>query len=369
MTAPRKAPKPKKPHRDFPLFAHASGKWAKKIHGRLHYFGSWDDPQGALEEYLEDKDDLIAGRERSRGRATIKTACDAWLKTKQRSLDLGKLQPCTYQRYERTANNICDVFGDNTDLNRLTEDHFFNWLKFMDERGWTPIVQHNEMINTQSMFLHAQRKGLRNRPIDYKAMEFWSMPSSEEIDEQIKSKDRLLPPGKLREAIFAAPGKPRIMILLGINAGLGNTDIARMPRTVVDLKTGWIDYRRTKTKKERRFKLWPETRTAIEEMLSCRKDKTDLLLLDGDGQTYDDGGRGFRIYTATKPYIKPYTFYDLRRTFITEADNACHDKDAIRLITGHKAKRADMLARYRQNFADERLKAVTDAVHAWLFGN
>lgn len=57
-TMPAPSGKPAKPHTDFPLTAHPTRRWCKKIKGKIHYFGRWDDPKGALQEY----EAFIAGK-------------------------------------------------------------------------------------------------------------------------------------------------------------------------------------------------------------------------------------------------------------------------------------------------------------------
>src|SRR5262245_55094134 len=113
-STPSPAPgKPAKPYPDFPLFAHAAGVWAKKIRGKLFYFGSWSDPDGALNKYLEQKDDLHAGRKPRAGTEglTVKELANLFLDHKQTQVDTGELSTRMWDEYKQTADLLVKNFG------------------------------------------------------------------------------------------------------------------------------------------------------------------------------------------------------------------------------------------------------------------
>src|SRR3954453_9505706 len=92
-TTPAPSGKPANPYPDFPLFPHATGRWAKKIKGKMHYFGPWADPGAALAKYLDQKDDLFAGRT---PRVSADTFCvrdllNHFLTSKKRLVDAGEI--------------------------------------------------------------------------------------------------------------------------------------------------------------------------------------------------------------------------------------------------------------------------------------
>ena len=105
--------KPAKPHRDFPLFAHNTGRWAKKIRGRIHYFGRWNDPDAALKRYLDQKDDLLAGRKPRRpgDGLIIRDLCNRFLTAKRHRVTSGEVQLRTWRDYHETCKVIVRTFG------------------------------------------------------------------------------------------------------------------------------------------------------------------------------------------------------------------------------------------------------------------
>src|SRR5262249_61292280 len=125
-TRRRRNSKPDKPYPDFPLFPHATKRWAKKILGRMHYFGPWDDPQGALEKYLAQKDDLYARRipMDSDDRFTVVKLVNKFLAFKRHLCDTREITERTFNDYDATCEAIVQAIGPRRAVADLRPEDF-----------------------------------------------------------------------------------------------------------------------------------------------------------------------------------------------------------------------------------------------------
>src|SRR5437868_2697155 len=135
-----KPSKPNKPYPDFPLTAHPAGYWCKKIRGKLHYFGPWADPDGALKKYLEQKDALHAGHKprEDAGAATVKRLVNDFLNHKRALLDNGELSPRTWAEYKETTDLLVAHLGKGRLVADLGPDDFAGLRNKMAKR-WGPV--------------------------------------------------------------------------------------------------------------------------------------------------------------------------------------------------------------------------------------
>src|SRR5262249_18636584 len=85
-----------------------------------------------------------------------------------------------------------------------------------------------------------------------------------------KQGPKLFTADEVRKMAEAAGTPMKAMILLGVNCGYGNADIAALPRAVLDVEKGWLDWPRPKPGPPRRCPLWPETVQALKEALAAR---------------------------------------------------------------------------------------------------
>ncbi len=392
MAKLKKAPKAIKPRPDFPLFPHAAGYWAKKVRGRLIYFGKVvDDPKGqaALVKWLDQRDDLLAGRTpRVKGDGlTIRDLCNRFLSAKKDLLDSGELAPRSFAELHVTCKRIGDAFGWDRLVTDLVADDF-DRLRRSCAKLWGPHRLAGEVGRTRSLFKFGFDAGLIVQPIRYGPT--FRKPSRKVLRiHRAKAGPKMLEAAELRQVIDAAPVPLKAMILLGVNCGFGNTDVASLPRRAVDLKHGWVDFPRGKTGIGRRCLFWPETIAAIREALANRPmprlDKfSELIFLTPRGnpwrvsersdkengdfhlKTHDFIGKTFiALLKELKVHRPGIGFYTLRHVFETVAGGSL-DQVSVNFIMGHVDD--TMAANYRERIDDARLLAVVEHVHKWLFG-
>lgn len=380
---PGKRIKPKKPWADFPLFPHNTRRWAKKIGGKMHYFGPWEDPEGALDRYLDQRDDLKAGRRPGRpGEAQVRDVLNAFLNAKRHLLDTREITPRTWADYYATCDRIGKAFGKTRAVADLRPDDFTAYRAAIGET-WGPVRLANEVQRVRSVFKYAADAELIDRPVKF-GPDF-KKPSKRVLRKARADRGpRMFEAAELRTMLKAAPMGLKAMILLGVNCGYGNADVAALELRHLDPKRGWADFPRPKTGIHRRCPLWPETVKTLSAWLKVRptpKDDahTDRVFITKHGNVWDKGPSStgthggplsleFKKLLQRLHLHRPRLgFYGLRHTFETVGGNS-RDQVAVDAIMGHAPDDADMGTIYRERVDDKRLLAVTTTIRRWLFG-
>jgi integrase len=370
--------KPSKPYPDFPLFPHANGCWAKKIRGKLNYFGPWDDPDAALKKYLDNKDDLHAGRRPTPApdTRTVKDVANLFLNAKQQAVEAGELSPRTWADYKAIMDMLVGGLGKNQAVSAL-EPRDFSDLKAKLAKRNGPARMSTVVQVIRCAFRHAYDSDAIEKPLRF-GPDFKRTSKKTLRLHRAKQGPKLLTADEIRRLIGAARQPLKAMLLLGINCGFGNADCGRLPLSAVDVDGGWIDYPRPKAGIPRRCPLWPETVAALREAIDTRsppKDPADagLVFVTWRGQPWDKGTSANPVSEETKKLLKKLGingrkgtgFYVLRHTFRTVADEV-KDQAAADFIMGHEVPH--MSSVYRERISDERLLAVVAHVRGWLFG-
>jgi integrase len=374
----KKSTQPTKPRPDFPLFAHAAGYWAKKIRGKTCYFGKIvNDPKGAaaLQKWLDDKDDLLAGRvpRGDRDGLTLADLCNRFLTVKLHERDGGEITPRTWDEYKATTDRLIAVLGKNRLVDDLAADDF-EALRVDIAKQWGPHRLGDEVQRTRTVFKYAYEAGLIDRPVRY-GPQFKKPSKTVMRRHKAEQGPRVFQAEEIRAMVDAASVPLRAMILLGINCGFGGSDCGELPLSAVDWD-GWVTYPRPKTGIDRRCALWGETIEALRVAIAERRTPKDpaaeeLVFVTRLGKPWAKSGKADAVVLEMRKLLKRLKitgggrgFYGLRHTFRTIADS-CHDYPAIRVVMGHADNSID--ATYREHIDDERLQAVAEHVRRWLF--
>lgn len=376
--------KPNKPYPEFPLFAHASGQWAKTILGKHVYFGKWDDWQAALEKYNSERDYLYAGQAPPTTYTTLADILNAFVDSKQQLLDLDRIGTRAFTEYVEITDIIAATINKNRPIESIgTEDLGKLWAVLGKGKGGNPITppRHKIKLGMARMVFNYANEEL-NQSIRYKKA--LRSPSVKVIRlAKAEVGEKLFEAKEIRDLIAIAKPQLKAMILLGINCGFGNEDCATLPIDKLDLVGGWHFYHRPKTGVMRHCKLWTETVKALKQVIEHRpqpKNKADdgLVFITKYGQPWRDvkteknspiSAECRKLTTELGIHRDDITtFYTLRRTCQTIGELANQPK-ALQYIMGHLPAANDMSAVYRQKTFDSPIHKITDHVRKWLRGS
>jgi len=376
-----------KPHRDFPLFRHQTNRWAKKIKGRFVYFGSTiTDPDGknALNLWLAQKDDLLAGRPAHApgDGLTLLDASNRYLEARRHLVDTHEITFRHWDECRKSLQALVNTFGKTRPVLSLRPEDFTR-LRGVLAEGRGPDALGNHVQRIRSFFKWLWDSDLIDRPVKF-GQEFRRPGKAAMRRARQARPQRILSREEVLRLLDIATPPVKAMILLAVNAGLGPADCATLPIAALDLDRGILDYPRVKTATERRSPLWPETVTAVRAVLETRPtpkdpDHAGLLFLTKYGRPWVRYGEKGNVNAVCLEFGKLLTklgikragvgFYALRHLCET-IGGELGDQAGMNRIMGHADN--TMAGVYREWLRDERedarLRRITDHVLAWLLG-
>jgi integrase len=249
---------------------------------------------------------------------TLQLLCNEFLNTKRKKLETAELSERSFRDYFSTCERLIGFFRKDQRVDDLCPKNFEDFRSVLAERYGTVALK-NEINRCRVVFKYAKDMKLITDLVEYGKS--FDRPSVKMIRlARNEAGENMFKTEEVRLILDALDGKEvrttriddetgepekvklksdpvlKSMVLLGLNCGFGNTDVAMLPQSAIDFDNGWIVFPRPKTEINRRIPMWTESAKALQEVITCRPDvanKTDDNLCFATP-------RGFK-WVSTKP--------------------------------------------------------------------
>lgn len=311
------------------LTKHSTGQWKKKIGRKVYYFGT--DYAEAVKRYHS----MMVGQPRlvvrpPSGGMTVSHLVGLWMATQRSRVDQGLIRPVTLSQYGEVCDLIVHLLdGGDRLVSSLRPTDFSVWLNRVSAI-WGLCRRKTFVTNVRSIFRWGHDNGLCDMPRF--GTEFVPPPSSL-FREVRRGTDRVMSGDTIRRLLAASTYYLYPAVLLGINGGMGNNDVAQL--TWSDIRDGVVDVLRPKTRVRRVIPLWPETLASLPKRASgpiLRTRRGTAL-----GRSSGSDPLAMACINACRGIDLDNSFYDLRHTFRTVADSF-PDVAAVDLVMGHETR-------------------------------
>lgn len=314
---------------------------------------------------------------------TLSGLLNLWLADRQLDVDADKLKLATWRQYREVAEFIVERLGRLTPVKALRPADFATLHRAMVKKwGASPSVLSRVVTVARMPFKWGWESEVIHDAVRM-GPRFKIASKADKREKRHKRGRQTFTATEVRKMLDAASVELRAAILLGINGGYSQREVAEIECMAVDLDAGWIDHLRAKTRQPRRVPLWAETIAAIRALPDNNPaDPADagLLFITRNGLRYvreyvndndklircDVFGSAFnRLRRGLRIRLDHAGFGKLRATHRTVADGA-GDANAARLIMGHSLG-VGVEEAYIRTIEDDRLRGVAAHAHEWLW--
>lgn len=342
----------------FPARPRSDGRYQKRIHGVLYYFGGPGiDREGAQAEYQRVRRALYERREpapRVIGeQATLRTLASLYNVERRANVEAGIIRHVTYTQGYHALLVFLRLIGADRPWTEIQPTEYSEYCRHLGTT-YGDYAHNHHLAHVTAFFNACVANGwIPARP---NLGPLWRKKTPRR-----KLAPRSLTPAEVAKLLKHAKPQLQGMLLLGLNAGMGPADCAEL--LWEEVKGGVVRQDRPKTGISRLAPLWPIT----SELLASLPRVSDNVFTTQEGQPWQPTSiaHEFRkVVTAAKVDLPSgLGLYLARHTFSTLADGLL-DVNGKRRIMGHALMGMDR--HYVNLIGVARLRRITDHVRRRL---
>ena len=269
-----------------------------------------------------------------------------WLENMRARAQLGQISPDRYDNVRDQIARFENFVGMELPVAAINEDVYEKY--FLDLAGWarSPVTADGHLRVVKQFLHYLYGKRLIELPRNLKARQLHFKLTAKEI--QVFSVEQV------KELIAKSKGQSKLHILLGLNCGMGASDISELKQAEIDWRRGVITRKRGKTSDKDnvptvQYKLWGETfallkqfNTGNDPVLTTRRGgEWAFRRLRADGTLWrnDNVAPLFRrVLKACKLLGKGLSHYNLRKTSATLLESHSEYGRYVTYFLGHSPK-------------------------------
>lgn len=240
--------------------------------------------EGAFRRLMATAESIVGSAKNPTPERTVASRVNAWRTLLHGSCQAGQLSEARFDSYSRDIETFARWVGRESQIDSIDEskiEEFFNHLSARVASGsMSPSYAHGVLMTARQFISRLAEMKLIPIPGNLRSRRF-------RFNQGRAAKIETFSVDEIRAMLATCEGwseKTKLYILMSLNAGLYQNDIAELRNDEVDWKAGTMTRARSKMRESGgvvvTYKLWPETLSLLRKH---RTQSGDLVLTTGEG--------------------------------------------------------------------------------------